>query len=76
MKKIDLPVLETERLILRPISVDDLDAVFKWAGDSRVNKFLIYPLYKNSEDGREWITHLYEKEKNIDYGFVYKETGK
>ena len=41
MKKIDLPVLETERLILRPISVDDLDAVFKWAGDSRVNKFLI-----------------------------------
>ena len=76
MKKKDLPVLETERLILRPISVDDLDAVFKWAGDSRVNKFLIYPLYKNSEDGREWITHLYEKEKNIDYGFVYKETGK
>ena len=76
MKKFELPVLETKRLILRPLSIDDLDAVFKWAGDFRVNKFLIYPLYKNSEDGREWITHLYENEKQIDYGFVYKETGK
>ena len=75
MKKIDLPVLETERLILRPLTIGDLQAIFKWAGDSRVNKYMIYPLYKNPEDGREWLSHLYEKEKNIDYGFVYKETG-
>ena len=75
MKKISLPVLETERLILRPLKIDDLQAIFKWAGDSRVNKYMIYPLYKNPEDGREWLSHLYEKEKNIDYGFVYKETG-
>ena len=74
MKKVELPVLETSRLILRPLSVDDLNAVFKWTGDPRVNKFMIYPLYKSPEDGREWLSHLYEKETNIDYGFVYKET--
>ncbi len=75
MEKFLLPNLETERLILRPLSLDDLNEVFKWTGDPRVNKYMIYPLYKNPEDGREWLSHLYENEKNIDYGFVYKETG-
>ena len=75
MEKVLLPTLETSRLILRPLSIDDLEACFKWTGDSRVNKYMIYPLYKSPEDGREWLSHLYENEKNIDYGFVYKETG-
>ena len=82
MKKFFPPVLETERLILRPLTIDDLQAVFKWTGDPRVNKYMIYPLYKSPEDGREWLENLYTNEKNIDYdeknidyGFVYKETG-
>ena len=75
MSKFTLPTLETERLILRPLSIDDLNNVFKWAGDPRVNKYMIYPLYKSPEDGREWLENLYNVEKNIDYGFVYKETG-
>ena len=75
MKKINLPVLETERLILRPLTIDDLQAIFKWAGDSRVNKYMIYPLYKNPEDGLEWLESLYEDEKKLDYGFVLKSTG-
>ena len=76
MSKYLPPLLESERLILRPLTIDDLQAIFKWAGDSRVNKYMIYPLYKNPEDGLEWLSHLYEDEKKIDYGFVYKETGK
>ena len=75
MPKILPPILETERLILRPLTLDDLEAVFKWTGDPRVNKYMIYPLYKSPEDGREWLENLYTNEKNIDYGFVYKETG-
>lgn len=75
MPKILLPTLETERLILRPLTVDDLEAAFKWTGDSRVNKFMIYPLYKSADDGREWIESLYEDEKKLDYGFVLKSTG-
>ena len=75
MKKVLLPTLETSRLILRPLSLDDMEACFKWTGDPRVNKYMIYPLYKSPEDGREWLSNLYQNEKNIDYGFVYKETG-
>lgn len=75
MPKILLPTLETERLILRPLTVDDLEAAFKWTGDSRVNKFMIYPLYKSADDGRKWIESLYEDEKKLDYGFVLKSSG-
>ena len=70
-----VPTLETERLILRPLSIDDLDAVFKWAGDPRVNKYMIYPLYKNKEDGREWLETLYQDDDKKDFGFVDKATG-
>jgi len=75
MSKIILPNLETERLILRPLTVADRDAIFKWTGDPRVNKYMIYPLYKSAEDGREWLEGLYEDEKKLDYGFVLKSTG-
>ncbi len=76
MPKILPPILETERLILRPLTIDDLQTVFKWTGDPRVNKYMIYPLYKSAEDGRQWLESLYEDEKKLDYGFVLKSTGK
>ena len=75
MAKIFPPVLESQRLILRPLTVDDMEAAFKWTGDPRVNKFMIYPLYKSAKDGREWLESLYEDEKKLDYGFVLKSTG-
>ena len=70
-----VPTLESERLILRPITMDDLDAIFKWAGDPRVNKYMIYPLYKNKEEGIEWLKSLYQDDDKKDFGFVLKETG-
>ncbi len=75
MSKIILPTLETERLLLRPLTVADCDAIFKWTGDPRVNKYMIYPLYKNVEEGKAWLETLYEDEKKLDYGFVLKSTG-
>ncbi len=73
MPKVTLPILETERLILRPLTVDDCDAVFKWTGDPRVNKYMIYPLYKSVDEAKPWIETLSEDEKKLDYGFVLKK---
>ena len=36
-------VIETERLILRPLTVEDCDAVFEWAGDADVARYMAVP---------------------------------
>jgi len=69
------PVLETERLILRPITMEDKSAIFKWTGDPRVSKFMLYPNYNSPDDANFWINSLYATEGQLDYGFVWKETG-
>ena len=39
--------IETERLILRPLTTEDADDVFEWVGDTIVNRFMPYNLYAN-----------------------------
>ena len=75
MAKIILTELETPRLLLRPLTLEDRDEIFKWTGDPRVNKYMIYPLYKKVDEVNDWLETLYQDEKKLDYGFVLKSTG-
>lgn len=69
-------VIETERLILRTVTVDDAEAVYKWASDPDVNKYMIYPLHKNIDVTKEWLASRdIDGEDEFDLGFVLKETG-
>ena len=68
--------IETERLILRTVTVDDAEAIFKWASDPDVNKFMIYPLHKDIEVTKEWLkSRDIDGNDEFDLGFVLKETG-
>ncbi len=68
------PVLETERLILRPITPDDAESVFVWCSDKRVNKFMPYNLYKSIDEAFEWITEIIpQDEVDYNWGIVLKE---
>ena len=68
--------IETERLILRTITVEDAEAIFAWASDPDVNKFMIYPLHENTDVTREWLkTRDINGKDEFDLGFVLKETG-
>ena len=68
--------IETERLILRPVVPDDYEAAFKWCGDPKVNKYLLYPLYHKAEDVRTYFeSRDLDDPDNYDLGFVIKETG-
>ena len=67
------PVLETERLILRPITQDDVNEAFVWLSDEKVNRFMPYNLYKNTEEVLHWINVILPDDSNFHWGFVLKE---
>ena len=51
-------IIDTERLILRPLSVADAADAFEWQSDPEGNRYMIYPLYTDIEKTREWIAGL------------------
>lgn len=69
----EIPILETDRLILRPLTVDDAEAVFVWVCDERVTKYMPYPTYTSIIDVRKWLTTLQSENRTNNFGFVFKE---
>ncbi len=70
------PVLETERLILRPLTIKDAEDVFKWASDERVAKYMIYPRHENIETTIAWLESLKDlPDNNFNWGFFLKDRG-
>lgn len=70
-----IPVIETERLILRPLSVEDAENVFKWTGDERVARYMIYPRHENIEITKAWLGSLNALENEYTWGFVRRSDG-
>ena len=69
-------VIETERLILRPLTFDDADDVFEWVSDEDVAKYMIYPTYKSKEKVKEWLNSLQIFDGEYHFGYVRKEDNK
>ncbi|MBQ4282934.1 MAG: GNAT family N-acetyltransferase [Lachnospira sp.] len=73
------PILETERLILRPLTVQDAQDIYdRWTSDERVAKYMRWSTHKSVEETKEWL--LMEEEGNskaehYNWGFVLKSTG-
>jgi [ribosomal protein S5]-alanine N-acetyltransferase len=71
----DLPTLETERLILRKMTLDDAEAIFEYASDPEVSRYVIWETHRSIEDSRaflELVVHKYESGDEPDWGIVYK----
>ncbi len=66
--------LETERLILRPLCVDDADAVFQWVSDERVTRYMVYLTYTSVEQVREWLESI-QHSSAWHFGFERKSDG-
>ena len=80
-------ILETERLILRPLTLADADtAFFGWTGDPDVAKYVSWLPHNSIDDTIEWLHEVEWKQDpdgnavpsdnfNFIWGFVLKETG-
>ena len=74
----DLPTLETERLILRKMVLNDAEAVFAYASNSKVSRYTLWETHRSIEDSRaflEFATQKYENGGEPDWGIVYRGNG-
>lgn len=76
--KFDLPRIETPRLILRKISINDSKDMFEYSSDMEVTKYLSYT-HKNIKEAMEYTQNkekAYKEGKCILWGIEYKENKK
>jgi [ribosomal protein S5]-alanine N-acetyltransferase len=73
------PVLETERLILRPITVADADEVFEYGSDPEVTKYMIFPTHTTLADSIMWLETVpdsFAKRERMTFAITLKADGK
>ena len=76
MSKHTIPTIETDRLILRPLTVDDAEEAFGWTGDERVARYMLWSTHHDTSVTREWLDSLEYNDKEYGWGFVRKSDGK
>lgn len=70
------PILTTERLSLRKLSVDDVDEIFFLRSDEKVNKYLDRPRATSIEDAHNFINktnHAIENNECIDWAISFND---
>jgi ribosomal-protein-alanine N-acetyltransferase len=75
----DFPVLQTPRLILRSLKLDDANEVFKMRANSRVNQFIGRENMQEEKSAYELIErtlNAYQNKQAIAWAGLHKETNK
>ncbi|MBR6595928.1 MAG: GNAT family N-acetyltransferase [Oscillospiraceae bacterium] len=79
MKHLGTQKMETQRLILRPFTPEDGEAMFRnWASDPEVTKYLTWPTHADPGVSRwvteDWVSH-YDEVKFYQWAIVLKDLG-
>lgn len=73
------PDLESDRLLLRKLRLDDAEDMFEWASDDVVTQFLSWPTHKTADDSRRYIQTVldgYRCNEFAGWGIVLKPSNK
>ncbi|WP_261134385.1 GNAT family N-acetyltransferase [Bacillus sp. Marseille-Q3570] len=71
----DVPKIETERLILRKITLDDAEDMYSYASDEEVTRFVTWNTHSSSSDTIEFI-NSFLPQYDAPWGIELKENGK
>lgn len=72
---INIPRLETARLVLRKIEKKDYEGVFGYSSDHLVTKYLLWSAHKNVFFTKEYLKEVsknYKKQNFFDWGITFK----
>jgi [ribosomal protein S5]-alanine N-acetyltransferase len=74
----DLPELETERLLLRKLRLEDARAMFAYASDPEVTRYVLFDTHRSIEDSVAFLRFAVEGYERGDFGgwgVVLKDSG-
>lgn len=70
-----LPTIETERLLLRKITLNDASDMFEYACNPEVSEYTMWSAHTSIEDTKYFlksITKMYKRRELVDWGIVHK----
>lgn len=77
MRHVGTISIETERLLLRPVTMEDAPAMYRnWTGNPEVTKYLTWPTHASVEVTEGFVNYLlesYKDPKNYAWGIVPKD---
>lgn len=74
-----IPTVKTERLILRKITVDDVDDMYEYSSDGNVTEYLTWSPHADKTYTLEYINYLQSRYRSgdfFDWGVVVKSDNK
>ncbi len=74
MKNAPIPVLRTDRLVLRPITRDDAESIFSYASDPLVTRYVAWERHKSLEETLRYLDDIvvegYRRGDYFDWGIT------
>jgi ribosomal-protein-alanine N-acetyltransferase len=74
----DLPEIETQRLLLRKMRLDDAEAMFAYASDPAVTRYVLWDTHRSIEDSESFLRLAIEGYERGDFGgwgVILKDSG-
>ena len=75
----ELPSLETNRTLLRKLSLDDADDIFEYASEPEIAQYVPWEYHRSIEDTLTFLNSVIEKyrqNQNAEWGIVLKDNNK
>ena len=64
------PILETERLILRKLKIEDADAMYVYASNDDVTKYVLWDSHTSPEQTKQFLQFMIDKYKQENYAWA------
>lgn len=74
-----VPAIETERLLLRKLVMEDAEDLFKYASEPSVSRFMPWDVHKTIEETKGFLAFIldaYDQHQKLTWAIQLKQTGK